>query len=89
MSPSTRTIDLFARQSAIFVRENRTVWRPLKRANEVVRKLKAHFARHGCPETLCSDNGPPFNSKDFANFAEDFGFEHNEFAEIPEIEREI
>ena len=47
-----------------------------KRSNEVVRKLKAHFARHGCPETLCSDNGPPFNSKDFANFAEDFGFEH-------------
>ena len=25
---------------------------------------------------MCSDNGPPFNSKDFANFAEDFGFEH-------------
>ena len=47
-----------------------------KRSNEVVRKLKAHFARHGCPETLCSDNGAPFNSKDFANFAEDFGFEH-------------
>ena len=47
-----------------------------KRSNEVVRKLKAHLARHDCPETLCSDNGPPFNSKDFANFAEDFGFEH-------------
>ena len=60
-----------------------------KRSNEVVRKLKAHFARHGCPETLCSNNGPPFNSKDFANFAEDFGFEHNEFAAIPEIEREV
>ena len=23
-----------------------------KRSNEVVRKRKAHFARHGCPETL-------------------------------------
>ena len=28
-----------------------------------MRKLKAHFARHVCPETMCSDNGHPFNSK--------------------------
>ena len=34
------------------------------RLNEDVRKHKAHFVRHGCPEILCSDNGPPFNSKD-------------------------
>ena len=33
-----------------------------KRSDEVVRKLKAHFARRGCSETLGLDNGPPFNS---------------------------
>ena len=60
-----------------------------KRSNEVVRKLKAHFARHGCPETMCSDNGPPFNSKD-CEFRRRFRVRtYNEFAEIPEIEREI
>ena len=47
-----------------------------KRGAEVIRKLKAHFARHGPPETLVSDNGPPFNSKDFADFANAYGFEH-------------
>ena len=47
-----------------------------KRGAEVIRKLKAHFARHRAPETLMSDNGPPFNSKDFADFANAYGFEH-------------
>ena len=31
----------------------------------IIRKLKAHFARHGIPEQLVIDNGSPFSSSDF------------------------
>lgn len=31
----------------------------------------------GIPETLESDNGPPFNSKEFAEFAESEGCKHH------------
>ena len=33
-------------------------------------RLRKVFAMHGIPERLESDNGPPFNSTDFRNFAE-------------------
>ena len=45
-------------------------------ANEVISKLKAHFARHGLPNTVVKDNGPPFNSQDFAKFACNYDFDH-------------
>ena len=48
-----------------------------KTAKEVILKLKQHFARHGLPTTLISDNGPPFNSTAFADFAKYYGFVHN------------
>ena len=35
------------------------------------------FATHGTPRQLESDNGPPFQSKDFAEFAEEEGFHHH------------
>ena len=34
------------------------------------------MARHGVPETLVSDNGPKFSSKEFVLFAKDHGFSH-------------
>ena len=34
----------------------------------VVEKSKAHFARHGIPEVLLSDNGPQYTSVDFKSF---------------------
>ena len=34
------------------------------------------FATHGVPRRLESDNGPPFNSAEFANFVAEQGFEH-------------
>ena len=43
---------------------------------EIVSKLKQHLARHGLPTALISDNGPPFNSSAFADFARQYGFEH-------------
>ena len=42
----------------------------------VINKLKAHFARHGIPKQLITDNGPQFASQDFANFAKEWKFQH-------------
>ena len=47
-----------------------------KTAEEVVKKLKAHLARHGIPDQLVSDNGQPFSSAKFQEFANLYGFEH-------------
>ena len=40
-------------------------------------KPREMFATHGTPRQLESDNGPPFNSKEFAEFAEE-GFHHHQ-----------
>jgi len=42
----------------------------------VIRKLKAHFARHGIPEQLVTDNGSQFTSRVFLKLAKDWDFEH-------------
>lgn len=47
-----------------------------KTADEVVKKLKAHLARHGIPDQFVSDNGQPFSSAKFQQFADTYGFEH-------------
>ena len=40
-------------------------------------KLKKIFATHGTPVQVESDNGPPFTSKEFAEFAAIEGFKHH------------
>ena len=40
-------------------------------------KLKKIFATHGTPIQIESDNGPPFQSKEFAEFAAVEGFRHH------------
>ena len=40
-------------------------------------RLKKMFAHHGVPRRVYSDNGPPFNSKEFSDFAEEEGFQHH------------
>jgi len=47
-----------------------------KTAVEVIRKLKAHLARHGIPDQVVSDNGQPFASDSFHEFASTYGFDH-------------
>ena len=42
----------------------------------VIRKLSSHFARHGIPEIVISDNGPQFSSKDFKEFTTQWDFKH-------------
>jgi len=46
-------------------------------------KLKKMFAHHGVPKRVQSDNGPPFNSKEFATFAKEEGFDHRVTPEHP------
>ena len=45
-------------------------------ASETIPKLDAIFARQGIPKMVRTDNGPPFNSHEFADYAEYAGFEH-------------
>ena len=42
----------------------------------VIRKLKAHLARHGIPEQLVTDNGSQITSRDFLKFSRDWHFQH-------------
>lgn len=42
----------------------------------VIAQLKSIFARHGIPQQLMSDGGPPFNSREFANFTEVWDISH-------------
>ena len=45
-------------------------------AKSTLPRLDAIFARHGIPSIVKTDNGPPFNSADFSNFAKYLGFTH-------------
>ena len=49
---------------------------PSVSARHTLPALDRIFSSRGFPEKLKTDNGPPFNSKEFANFAEVCGFEH-------------
>lgn len=40
-----------------------------KTGKEVIGKLTIHLARHGIPDELVSDNGPPFSSTEVSAFA--------------------
>ncbi|CAB4004970.1 Transposon Ty3-G Gag-Pol poly [Paramuricea clavata] len=42
----------------------------------VIRKIKSHFARHGIPEQVITDNGPQFVAHDFQIFTKEWDFEH-------------
>ena len=46
-------------------------------SSTVIRHLKKVFARHGIPEQLLTDNGPQYSSRQFKNFADNWGFVHN------------
>ncbi|XP_060595117.1 uncharacterized protein K02A2.6-like [Ruditapes philippinarum] len=45
-------------------------------AKVVIPRLQGIFARQGFPKVLKSDNGPPFQSQEFADFANACGFKH-------------
>ena len=43
---------------------------------DVIEHMKSHFARHGIPELLTSDNGPQYASEEFRKFAGAYSFQH-------------
>ncbi|KAL8593283.1 hypothetical protein ACOMHN_009936 [Nucella lapillus] len=45
-------------------------------ARATIPKLDSIFARHGVPDIVKSDNGPPFSSHEFKQFANQLGFKH-------------
>ena len=45
-------------------------------SNTVVNVLQQHLAIYGLPETLYTDNGPEFASKEFFNFVRNYQFQH-------------
>ena len=49
---------------------------PQKTARHVNKCLESMFQTHGLPETLRSDNGPPFASTEFESFLSHLGIEH-------------
>ena len=44
--------------------------------NAVIPKLDQIFSTFGTPDTVKSDNEPPFKSSEFAEFAQTLGFKH-------------
>ena len=62
-------VDYFSRYVEVAaLRKNKT-------ASEIIRALKAIFARNGIPEKVCSDNGPPYDSQEYSHFAREWGFQ--------------
>ena len=45
-------------------------------SNAVIKRLCHHFARHGIPQILISDNGPQYVSDEFKQFTKSWDFEH-------------
>ena len=60
---------------------------PSKRVSDIVYVLKQHFARHGLPAELVSDNSP-FNPSEFARFASSYEFRHTTSSPRYAVERE-
>ena len=59
-------------------------------AQAVIPKLDKIFAEFGIPEVVRSDNGPPFNSREFQKFALNLGFHHRRITpEWPEGNGEV
>ncbi len=49
---------------------------PSTSAQQVIPRLDRIFASFGIPDIVRTDNGPPFNSHEFANYAKYLGFVH-------------
>jgi hypothetical protein len=62
-------IDYFSRYIEMFLLQNTST-------TMVISKLKNCFARLGLPESVFSDNGPQFSSKEFEMFCHDLGIKH-------------
>lgn len=53
-----------------------------KTAKGIIPKLNKHMARFGIPEKVVSDNGPPFSSREFREFAKAYQFKHATYSPL-------
>jgi putative transposase len=51
-------------------------------AKSMILKLDKIFSLFGIPEELKTDNGPPFQSADFAKYADYLGFQHRKITSL-------
>ncbi|KAL8561709.1 hypothetical protein ACOMHN_025993 [Nucella lapillus] len=51
-------------------------------AKTVIPRLERIFAEFGFPSVLKTDNGPPFNSRDFSTYASHSGFRHRKITPL-------
>ena len=42
----------------------------------VIEQMKSIFAKYGVPDTLITDNGPCYDSKEFKSFTQKYNFEY-------------
>jgi hypothetical protein len=49
---------------------------PSTSAQATLKVLRPHFARYGSPRVIISDNGTPFNSREFSDFCAEWNIEH-------------
>ncbi|UYV79263.1 K02A2.6-like [Cordylochernes scorpioides] len=62
-------VDYFSNYPEIYKLQDMTT-------DTIIRKLKRTLSNFGIPETLVSDNGPPFFSKEFQNFTSTWNIVH-------------
>ncbi|UYV62970.1 K02A2.6-like [Cordylochernes scorpioides] len=62
-------VDYFSKYPEIYQLQDMT-------SDTIIRRLKRTFSNFGIPETLVSDNGPPFFSKEFQNFTRTWNIVH-------------
>ncbi|UYV65559.1 K02A2.6-like, partial [Cordylochernes scorpioides] len=62
-------VDYFSKYPEIYQLQDMTT-------DTIIRRLKRTFSNFGIPETLVSDNGPPFFSKEFQNFTRTWNIVH-------------
>ena len=59
-------------------------------AKTVISHLDTIFSRQGIPQVIKSDNGPPFKSNEFKDFAEQCGIQHKRVTSLwPEANGEV
>lgn len=51
-------------------------------AKATIPRMDSVFSRQGVPETVKSDNGPPFTSEEFSKFADYLGFKHRKITPL-------
>ena len=51
-------------------------------AKIVIPHLDMIFSRHGIPDVVKTDNGPPFSGNEFQTFSKDFGFHHRKITPL-------